>query len=163
MARTRRERALAASVLVFVIVAVAAATDGAAGYDPAADPAADLEAAVAEARASGKRIILVVGGEWCSWCHILDRFVKGDPAVQTLWDRHYVTLKVHWDPDQPNEAFLGQYPKIEGYPHILVLDDDGRLLHSQNTAELESGDSYSPERMTAFLRRWASPSGEGAG
>ena len=161
MARKGREHVLTAVVLSCALIAVAGA--GAAGYDPAADPAADLETAAAEARASGKRILLIVGGEWCSWCHILDRFVKEDPAVQTLWDRHYVTLKVHWDPEQPNEAFLGRYPKIEGYPHILVLDDDGRLLHSQNTAELESGDSYSPERMTAFLRRWATPSGEGAG
>lgn len=158
MTKAYQAWALATITLVFV-----AAAAGSTGYDPDADPAADLEAVAAEAGASGKRIILVVGGEWCSWCHILDRFVKGDPAVQTLWDRHYVTLKVHWDPDQPNEAFLGQYPKIPGYPHIFVLDDDGRLLHSQNTAELESGDSYSPERMTAFLRRWASPSGEGAG
>jgi thioredoxin-related protein len=161
MARTGRERALAAVVLLFV-TAVCAAAGGGAGYDRAADPAADLEAAVAEARTSGKRIILVVGGEWCSWCHILDRFVKGNPAIQALWDRHYVTLKVHWDPDQPNEAFLGQYPEIEGYPHILVLDGDGRLLHSQNTGELESGDSYSPELVTAFLNRWAPPSREGA-
>jgi len=150
----RRVRAMTAPVLLFV-AAVASGADGTAGYDPTADPTADLEAAVTEARASGRRILLVVGGEWCSWCHILDRFVKGDPAIHDLWDRHYVTVKVHWDPDQPNAAFLGRYPKIQGYPHIFVLDDNGRLLHSQNTAELESGDSYSPERVTAFLTRWA--------
>ncbi len=158
MTRTGPGRAVAAIVLLFTTTAAAA---GGAGYDPDADPAAELEVAAAEARASGRRIILVVGGEWCSWCHILDRFVKGDPAIHALWDRHYVTLKVHWDPDQPNAAFLGQYPEIPGYPHIFVLDGDGRLLHSQNTAELESGRSYSPELVRAFLTRWAPP-GTGA-
>jgi thioredoxin-related protein len=151
-----------AAVVLLVATAVATSADGPAGYDPTADPAADLEAAVTEARASGRRILLVVGGEWCSWCHTLSRFVKGNAAIHALWDRHYVTVKVHWDPDQPNEAFLGRYPKIEGYPHIFVLDDDGHLLHSQSTAELESGDSYSPELMTAFLTRWAPPSPGGA-
>jgi thioredoxin-related protein len=156
-----RERAMAAAVLL-AVTAVVAAASGAAGYDPTADPEADLAAAVTEARSSGRRILLVVGGEWCSWCHILDRFVKGNAAIHDLWDHDYVTVKVHWDPDQPNEAFLGRYPRIEGYPHIFVLDDDGRLLHSQNTAELESGDSYSPGRVTAFLKRWAPPAREGA-
>jgi len=129
--------------------------DGPLGYDPDADPDADLEAAVAEARATGRRILMVVGGEWCSWCHILDRFVKGNEAIHELWTRGYVTLKVHWDREQPNEEFLGRYPAIPGYPHIFVLEDDGTLLHSQNTAELEDGESYSADLMTAFLERWA--------
>ena len=152
-----------AAIAILLVTTVAAAAGTAAGYDPDADPTTDLEAAVKEAHASGRRIILVVGGEWCSWCHILDRFVKGDPAIHSLWDRHYVTLKIHWDPDQPNEAFLGQYPKIEGYPHIFVLDSDGRLLHSQSTGDLESERSYSPELMREFLTRWAPGQDEGAG
>ena len=157
---TMTARTLLAAVLLGAIVASAAADS--AGYDPAADPAAGLASALVDARASGKRILLVVGGEWCSWCHILHRFVQGDPAIHDIWDRQYVTLKVHWDPEQPNAEFLGRYPKIEGYPHIFVLDEEGGLLHSQNTGELESGDSYSPELVTAFLNRWASPSREGA-
>jgi hypothetical protein len=129
--------------------------DGTLGYDPDADPTADLAAAVAEARTTGRRILMVVGGEWCSWCHILDRFVKGNEAIHEQWTRGFVTLKVHWDREQPNEEFLVRYPTIPGYPHIFVLEDDGTLLHSQNTAVLEDGDSYSPDRVAAFLKRWA--------
>jgi hypothetical protein len=129
--------------------------DGSLGYDPDADPDADLDAAVAEARATGRRILMVVGGDWCSWCHTLDRFVKGNETIHERWTRGYVTLKVHWDREHPNEDFLSRYPEIEGYPHIFVLDADGTLLHSQNTAELEEGESYSPDLMSAFLKRWA--------
>ena len=110
------------------------------------------------AQARGARILVVVGGEWCSWCHVLDRFVKDHAGIRTLWDRGFVTLKVHWDPDQPNEEFLGQYPRIEGYPHVFVLDTDGSFLHSQDTVELEDGDTYSLDLMTAFLERWTPPS-----
>jgi thioredoxin-related protein len=132
------------------------------GYDPDADPDQNLHAAVREAKASGRRILVEVGGEWCSWCHILDRFVQEHDEIDRLWTEHFVTVKVHYDDEQPNEAFLGRYPRIEGYPHIFVLDTDGTLLHSQNTALLESGKTYSVEKMRAFLTRWApGPAGGG--
>jgi len=151
-------RSCSAALMLLTLLAVPlAAAPGSLGYDPDADPTADLEAAVAEAEATGRRILMVVGGEWCSWCHVLDRFVKGNETVHEQWSRGYVTLKVHWDREQPNEGFLSGYPAIEGYPHIFVLESDGALLHSQNTGELEDGDSYSPALMTAFLARWAPP------
>jgi hypothetical protein len=36
-----------------------------AGYDPKRNPAKDLEAATVQAAKENKRILLVVGGEWC--------------------------------------------------------------------------------------------------
>jgi hypothetical protein len=37
-----------------------------------------------------------------------------------------------------------------------VLEKDGTLIHSQDTAELEDGQtSYDPGKFTAFLKRWA--------
>lgn len=147
--------AVGAALVCLVAGAALAAGPGTLGYDPERDPTADLRAAVDEARAREARILVVVGGEWCSWCHILDRFVKGDDEIHQLWERHFVTLKVHYDPETPNAEFLGRYPEIEGYPHIFVLDAGGAFLHSQNTALLEEGDSYSTERMGAFLTQWA--------
>jgi|SRR6516162_2392048 len=43
------------------------------GYDPRRDPEKDLAAARAEAEKNRKNIFVEVGGEWCTWCHILDR------------------------------------------------------------------------------------------
>jgi hypothetical protein len=61
---------------------------------------------------------------------------------------------VNFSPDNENKAFLSRYPKVAGYPHLFVLDKTGKLLHSQDTALLESGKSYSRERMKAFLLKW---------
>ena len=44
-------------------------------YDPARDPEKDLGATTQRALAEGKRILLEVGGAWCSWCKALDRYV----------------------------------------------------------------------------------------
>lgn len=148
-------RLRAGLLMVLVSATTLHASPGTLGYDPERDPTTDLRAAVEEAQTRGSRILVVVGGEWCSWCHILDRFVKGNEEIHRLWARHFVTLKVHYDPGTPNEDFLGRYPKVDGYPHIFVLDEDGAFLHSQGTAVLEAGESYSPERMRDFLNRWA--------
>ena len=124
-------------------------------FDPKRDAAADIQAAVAEARKSKRRVILDVGGEWCSWCHTLDRYFDEHPDLKELRDRLYVWTKVNWSPDNHNEAVLSQYPKIPGYPHFFVLDQDGKLLQSQDTSQLEDGRSYSYDKMQQFLMRWA--------
>lgn len=138
------------------LVAVSAtAQDLPAKFDPSRDPAKDVATAVARAKAEGKRVIVDVGGEWCSWCHILDRFIDANAEVEALRKRNYVWVKVNWSKENKNEAFLSRYPAIKGYPHLFVLDADGKLVHSQNTDELESGKSYDLAKMTAFFRKWA--------
>ena len=69
--------------------------------------------------------------------------------------KNFVTLKINVSPENMNEKFLSAYPAIPGYPHLFVLDSDGKLLHSQNTSELELGKSYNPDKVEAFLKHWA--------
>lgn len=124
-------------------------------YDPKADPAKDLAAAQAEAARSGKRILMDVGGEWCGWCHRMEAFIVGNPEIRTLLEANYVLLKVHFGDENKNEKFLSAYPKIEGYPHLFVLDANGKLLHSQDTGQLEEGKGYHLGRFREFLAKWA--------
>lgn len=126
-----------------------------AGFDPARDPVADLETAKVEAKRGGKRILIDVGGQWCSWCHILDEFIGGDAEIRSFRDAHFVWLKVNYSEDNENKAFLTQYPPIKGYPHLFVLDGDGKLLHSQFTGELEKGKGYDRRKFFDFLKQWA--------
>jgi thioredoxin-related protein len=144
-------------VLVAVLiaaVAVRAADLKPVGYDPKRDPAKDLSALIGQATRANRHILLEVGGEWCSWCHTLQSFIDNDPELKALWTGKYLTLKVNYSPENENKAFLSRYPKVAGYPHLFVLDKTGKLLHSQDTALLESGKSYSRERMKAFLLKW---------
>ena len=126
-----------------------------ASFDPKRDPASDLETAKVEAQRGGKRILLDVGGEWCSWCHILDRFVEGDAEIRSFRDANFVWMKVNYSEDNENKPFLSQYPEVKGYPHLFVLDADGKLLHSQFTGELEKGKGYDRGKFFDFLKAWA--------
>ena len=130
-------------------------------FDPARDPVADLATAKVEAQRGGKRIVLDVGGEWCSWCHLLDAFIEGDAEIRSFRDANYVWMKVNYSEDNENAAFLSQFPQIKGYPHLFVLDAQGTLLHSQFTGELEADKGqpkgYNHERFFAFMKEWAPP------
>ena len=126
-------------------------------FDPKRDPASDLEMAKVEAHRGGKRILLDVGGEWCSWCHILDKLVEGDAEIRSFRDANFVWMKVNYSEENENKAFLSAYPEIKGYPHLFVLDADGKLLHSQFTGDLEKGKGYDRGKFFAFFKAWAPP------
>jgi thioredoxin-related protein len=126
-------------------------------FDPRRDAAADVAAAIAMAKTQGKRVLVDVGGEWCVWCHVLDRFMAANADVRQLRDEGYVWVKVNWSPENRNEQLLSRWPKIRSYPHLFVLDGAGQVLHSQPSAELEAGKDYDRERMIAFLRRHRRP------
>src|SRR5574341_285305 len=124
-------------------------------YDPKRDAAQDINDAIAEAKRSHRRILLEVGGEWCSWCHRLDEFFESHPDLSALRDKNFVTVKINFSEENPNKEVLSQYSPIAAYPHILVLESDGKELHSQDTGVFEEGKSYVLERLMTFLTNWA--------
>lgn len=124
-------------------------------YDPKRSAARDIDDAVAEAKRTNRRILLEVGGEWCSWCHILDEFFDKHADLTALRDKNFVTVKINFSDENPNKEVLSRYGEINGYPHIFVLASDGKLLHSQDTAVFEEGRGYVLERLTTFLTHWS--------
>ena len=142
-----------------LIAALAALPFAAAGalpdrFDPARDAAADLQQALSLAQAQRKLVFVDVGGEWCSWCHVFDRFVGARAEVGKLMAERYVLVKVNYSPQQRNEAVLSRFPKAKGYPHFYVLDASGRVLASQPSAELEGSKDYDEAKVLAFLNRY---------
>lgn len=124
-------------------------------FDPSRDPFKDLSIAIDEASKLNKRIILDVGGEWCKWCHIIDKFIDEQTEINEYLNNHYIVLKINYSEENKNENFLTRYPEIEGYPHFFILEKNGELLHSQNTGLLEEGKSYDPEKFMNFLKKWS--------
>jgi Thioredoxin-like len=121
-------------------------------FDYKRDPAKDLEMAKADAAKAHKRILMEVGGSWCSWCTVMDRFFAENTDLRQLRDSNFVMLKVNMSAQNENIAFLSQYPRIPGYPWIFVLDADGKLVTSKNTDELEApGSTYSKKSFSDFL------------
>ena len=45
-------------------------------------------------------------------------------------------------------------PVRHGLPVLLVLNDEGRILTTQETGALEKGAAHDPAKILAFLGRW---------
>lgn len=124
-------------------------------YDIARDPFVDGEAAIKLAQASGRNILIEVGGNWCSWCHVLDRFFRSDPM---LWDKlhqGFVVLKVNVGDGNDNAGFMSGMPPVHGYPHLFVARSNGSVIYSQSPAEFIRNGEYSAIDFMPFLDRWS--------
>jgi len=132
-----------------------ASTDGE-KFNPLANPDTDLQTAITKATRENKRIILDVGGEWCGWCHEMDKFLVRNSELKKLRDENFTWLKINFSEENKNDVFLSKYPQIKGYPHLYVLEKDGTFLYSKDTSELEDGvKSYNLEKFTVFLNEYA--------
>ena len=125
------------------------------GYDPGRDPFADGRAALRLARDTRRRVLIEVGGDWCSWCHVLDRFLSEHPSLQNQLNKTFVLLKVNVDETNDNADFLSAFPRALGYPHMYITDSEGNILFSQDTAEFMDNGKYSEQRFELFLDHWS--------
>jgi hypothetical protein len=75
--------------------------------------------------------------------------------VAAILARDYVIMKVFDSNTNGNAEFLSAYPDFFAYPHLIVLDSGGKLLHSQDSEELESDSGYDGKAFAAFLKKWA--------
>ena len=99
-------------------------------------------------------MLIEVGGDWCSWCHVLDRFLKEHPAIRTRLHERFVVLKVNVDDSNDNAEFLSAFPPALGYPHLYITSNDGSIVHTQDTAEFLHNGKYSQQLVLDFLDRW---------
>ena len=153
-----RRRVLAALCALIASPRAAALTESSplpTRFDPARDPARDLDTALQMAGKTRRRVLAEVGGEWCTWCHIMDHFFAANPELAKIRDTHFIVLKINFSKENRNQAFLARWPKVAGYPHFFVLDASGRLLHSQDTSRLEAAKDYDATAFRAFLLQWS--------
>ena len=130
------------------------------GYSPQRDPFVDSRDAIALAQRTDRRVLIEVGGDWCIWCHVLDRVIRENPALEQTLRRHFVVLKVNVSDANANAEFMRGLPAVEGYPKLYVSGSEGSILHVQDPTEFVRGGDYDPALVLDFLRRWAGPEGD---
>lgn len=125
-------------------------------YHPEADAKADIQQAVQQASEEHKNIIIQVGGNWCSWCLLFNKFIHEDADVNSLIENNYVYYHLNYSKENKNQDILDSYgnPEKMGFPVLLVLDEKGNLLHTQETSPLEEGKGYNKEKVLNFFQNW---------
>ena len=126
-------------------------------YDPHANVAKDIEAALNKAKSEKKHVLLQIGGNWCIWCYRLNSFIQTDTLLKRLVVDNYVLYHFNYSPENKNLAYLKKlgYPQRFGFPVLVVLNADGKQLHTQDSGLLEKGNGYDYEKVKSFLSNWS--------
>lgn len=127
-------------------------------YNDKEDAEAKIADLVKQAQAENKNIILQAGGNWCIWCLRFNQFVQTTPELKNIVDENYLYYHLNYSPENKNEKVFAKYdnPGAKfGYPVFVVLDKNGKMIHTQDSAVLEEGKGYSIEKVKAFFNEWA--------
>jgi thioredoxin-related protein len=154
--RTRILRAIIIAVATFAAGSSSATSHGSTlGYDPKADPFEQYQDAVTQATAQHKLVLVIAGGDWCRWCHVLNRFVTRNADVDAALHDAFVVVKVYVGDENYNEFFFSQLPQARGAPHFWIISPDRSVLDSQSTGPFEHGrDGYDKTEFLQFVEKW---------
>jgi len=127
-------------------------------YNPDANALSDIAAAVKQAKAQKKYVLIQAGGNWCKWCIEFNRFSKADHAIDSVINAGFVVYHLNWDKDHQNHAAFSKlgYPQRFGFPTFIILNEKGERIHTQNSEYLEDGkSSYNQQKVQSFLEMWS--------
>lgn len=126
-------------------------------YDPKENAEVKIAELTKQAQAENKNIMLQAGGNWCIWCLRFNNYVQTTPELKKIVDDNYIYYHLNYSPDNKNEKIFAKYGdpgKKFGYPVFIVLDKNGRQIHTQESGVLEEGKGYSLEKVKAFFEAW---------
>ena len=130
-------------------------------YNAAENAEARIAELVKQAKAENKNIILQAGGNWCIWCLRFNDFVQTTPELKEIVDANYLYYHLNYSPENKNEKVFAKYDNPGekfGYPVFVVLDHNGKMIHTQDSAVLEEGKGYSTQKVKEFFLKWTTKS-----
>ncbi|HKB44043.1 MAG TPA: thioredoxin family protein, partial [Chitinophagaceae bacterium] len=127
-------------------------------YSPAENAEQEITVAVKKAKAEGRHVIIQVGGNWCIWCARFNDFISSDTKIDSIIKTGYIVYHLNYSKENYNAKLLAKYgyPQRFGFPVFLVLDGEGKLIHTQSSWYLEDGKkSYDRDKTISFFNDWS--------
>ena len=133
-------------------------------YNEDMDPIEQIDQAVVKAKSEGKFVICQVGGNWCPWCLRFADFITKDTTITKVINENFEYIHVNYNPRKSQgeekqaqgKALMKRLDNCGrfGFPVFVVLDEEGKVIHIQDSSFLEEGKSYSQEKVLRFFKNW---------
>lgn len=133
-------------------------------YNEEINPIEQIDQAVAKAKTEGKFVVCQVGGNWCPWCLKFADFIANDTAISKVIDENFEYIHVNYNPRKsqgPEQVEQGKalMKRLDnagrfGFPVFVILDEEGKILHIQDSSFLEEGEGYNQEKVLRFFKNW---------
>ena len=128
-------------------------------YNEEINPLEQIDQAVAQAQTEGKYVICQVGGNWCPWCLRFAEFITNDSTINAVIEQNFVFIHVNYHPRKAGEVGKALMKRLNnagrfGFPVLVVLDEQGNIIHIQDSGYLEEDKSYNAQKVLTFFRQW---------
>lgn len=126
-------------------------------YDEAANAAAAVDAALARAALSDKRVILVMGANWCHDSRRLAGWFA-QPRFATMLQDKYEIVYIDVGHRDRNIDIARRFglKAIKGTPTVLVLSPQGALLNRKSAPKWRDAASREEEDIFAYFDQFVS-------
>ena len=162
----RKAVILSCLVLSALLLAIAAEaqTELKRVYNEEINPLEQIDQALVKAKSEGKFVMCQVGGNWCPWCLRFADFITKDTTISKVIDENFAYIHVNYNPRKSEGAEKQQQATALmkrlnncgrfGFPVFVVLDEEGKVLHIQDSSFLEEGQGYNQEKVLRFFKNW---------
>lgn len=120
-------------------------------YDECSDQSKIIEDALIKANEDEKSVLIVYGAEWCIWCHVFDKYVKGESRkFRYKWQFHdgdnmKWKMKERENPNAEDEAtILNKYVS----ENFVIAHVEG--YHSPNGEAAISKTGFDTSKLTVL-------------
>ncbi len=133
-------------------------------YNETINPIEQISQAVMKAKSEGKFVVCQVGGNWCPWCLRFADFITNDTTISKVISENFEYIHVNYIPRRSgSETQQQQAAALKkrldncgrfGFPVFVVLDENGKVIHIQDSSFLEEGQGYNQEKVLRFFKNW---------
>jgi thioredoxin-related protein len=133
-------------------------------YNEDINPLEQIDQALVKAKAERKFVVCQVGGNWCPWCLRFADFITNDTAISKVISENFEYIHVNYNPrraggEEQQQQAAALMKRLDncgrfGFPVFVVLDEDGKVIHIQDSSFLEEGQGYNQEKVLRFFKNW---------
>jgi hypothetical protein len=131
------------SVNIYPVAISDSCRDGVAQiYDECSDQTVILHEARESAEATGKSVLIVYGAEWCIWCHVFEKYVRGQ-SRNYEYSFEYKGESQHWPMrERENQSAESDARELNKYvaDNFVIANIEG--YYSPNGTEVIADTGY---------------------